>query len=209
MNLRLALGLCSLFFLAPQNAWAGEAFGPFDAGAKRSVHRQGKKGTDRAAHPFVGHVGKIPAEGPLPAPLRRDPDLPEMNLAAANRVGGSLSSNPLYLFALTYRHFITKMDGARCHHYPTCSRFANQAVAKHGLLGIPMGLDRLLQTGESSALRWLPEVEVLGSRRFFDPLENYEFWKPSAFSAFPDPVPEEGLALPPLPSPDLAAKGSH
>jgi hypothetical protein len=121
-------------------------------------------------------------------------------MKAANRVGGSLSSNPLFLFALTYRHFITKMDGARCHHYPTCSRFANQAVAKHGLIGIPMGLDRLLQTGESSALRWLPEVEILGSRRFFDPMENYEFWKPENFAAFPPAVPEKMIELPALKS---------
>jgi hypothetical protein len=181
-------------------AWAQEGFAPFDGGAKREVFRQGKKGQDRAAHPFVGRVGKIPAEGPLPAPLRRDVDLPETDMKAANRVGGSLSSNPLFLFALTYRHFITKMDGARCHHYPTCSRFANQAVAKHGLIGIPMGLDRLLQTGESSALRWLPEVEILGSRRFFDPMENYEFWKPENFAAFPPAVPEKMIELPALKS---------
>jgi hypothetical protein len=195
-----------------QKGWAQSGFAPFDAGEKRAVERQGSPGKSRSRHPFVGHPAKIPAEGALPPPLRRDPDLPEIDLRMANRVGGALSSNPLFLFALTYRHFITKMDGARCHHYPTCSRFASQAVAKHGVLGIPMGLDRLLQTGQSSAIRWHPEVEVLGSRRFFDPLKNYEFWRSENFSAFPRAVAEKGLNLPPLPagsaSPDPAPQGS-
>lgn len=175
------------------------SFGPFDGGERREVVRQGSKGKKRAAHPMVGDAAKVPGEGPPPPPLRLSPDIPEAALQSPNSVGGGLSSNPLYLAALGYQHIFTKLDGPRCQHLPTCSRFGSQAVARHGLLGIPMTLDRLIQPHESSALRHLPEVEGWGVVRVFDPMENYEFWKPERFSAFLLAVPEQTLSLPPLP----------
>ncbi|MCC7109847.1 MAG: membrane protein insertion efficiency factor YidD [Deltaproteobacteria bacterium] len=181
-----------------------KAFGPFDGGERREVVRQGSKGKKRAAYPMVGDAAKVPGEGPPPPPLRLSPDIPEAALQNPNSVGGGLSSNPLYLAALGYQHIFTKLDGPRCQHLPTCSRFGSQAVAKHGLLGIPMTLDRLIQPHESSALRHLPEVEGWGVVRVFDPMENYEFWKPERFSAFLLAVPEQALPLPPLPKSSLS-----
>jgi hypothetical protein len=181
-------------------------FGPWDAGKRRDVDRQGKRGEARAPHPFFGEAAKVPASGPPPPPFRRDPDMPERTRPANKRASG-LSANPLYLAALTYSQFLTKLDGPRCQHYPTCSRFANQAVAKHGVLGIFMGLDRLIQDGNSSMLRALPQLEMPGGNpRHFDPVENYEFWREDTQKAFPSATAEEPLELTELPSTRRARK---
>jgi hypothetical protein len=197
--LTLALA-AALLVAAPASAHEEEKapFGPWDAGDKREVKRQGRKGKSRRAHPSLGDPAKVPASGPPPPPLRRDADIPESALPTVNVVGSSLSANPLFLAALVYSSFITKMDGPRCKHYPTCSRFANQAVARHGAIGIPMGLDRLIQDGASSVLRGLPEMEVGESMRHFDPLSNYEFWRADQWSAFLPPADEEPLELAPV-----------
>jgi hypothetical protein len=144
---------------------------------------------------MVGRADKVPGEGPPPPPLKSDPDVPEDALTNVNDVAGGMSSNPLYLAALVYRHHLTKLDGPRCQHLPTCSRFANQAVAKHGGLGILMGLDRIIRPGESSAIRSLPQVEGWGGVRFLDPVDNYEFWTEGYESAMPPFVDEEPLDL--------------
>jgi len=171
-------------------------FGPWDAGEKRDVKRQGKAGFARTKHPVVGEVAKVPGDGPPPPPLRSDPDVPETAIATANDVAGGMSSNPMYLAALVYGRLLTRVDGPRCQHYPTCSRFANQAVARHGVIGIFIGLDRLIQPPQSSALRSLPQIEGFGGVRHLDPLENYEFWKPGRFTGFPPAVDEEPPELP-------------
>lgn len=174
---------------------AAAAFAPFDAGAKRDVVRQGTKGRARPAHPNVGDAAKVPGEGPPPPPLRLDPDIPESAIDKPNVVTG-LSSNPLYLASLVYSNMLTKLDGPRCGHLPTCSRFAAQAVGRHGAIGILMGLDRLQQPNESSSIRKLPEIEGFGGVRGFDPVDNYEFWKSERFTGFPPPTKEQPLDLP-------------
>jgi hypothetical protein len=181
----------------------GLGFGPFDAGAPRPVKRQGREGIPRAAHPMVGLAGQIPGGGPPPPTLRLDPDLPELATSSPNSAPG-LSSNPLFLAALFYSNFLTRTDGPRCQHLPTCSRFASQAVARHGVLGIPLGLDRVIQPSMSSVLRALPDVQYGDMVRHYDPLENYEFWKPEYFTGFPPLVPEE-----PLPENDLTPPPSQ
>lgn len=169
-------------------------FGPFDAGTERPVDRQGTRGKARRAHPIVGDVDHIPGGGaPRPA-LRRDPDLPELATSAPNAAPG-LSSNPLYFASLFYANFLTRVDGPRCQHLPTCSRFASQAVARHGLLGIALGLDRVLQSSMSSTVRHLPDVEYADGLRHYDPVDNYEFWVPGRFSGFPPPTLEQPLDL--------------
>jgi hypothetical protein len=166
------------------------AFGPFDAGSPREVTRAGHKGVPRRSHPKVGMAGQAPGFGPPPPALRTDPDVPEITRSGVNVVAAGLSSHPLYLASLFYAAFLTRTDGPRCQHLPTCSRFASQAVARHGLLGITMGLDRLIQPPSSSSLRLLPEIEWAGVVRFYDPVDNYEFWRTERFSGFPPVVPE-------------------
>lgn len=171
------------------------AFGPFDAGLARPVMRQKTKGVSRRPHPSVGDVGQIPGAGPPPPALRNDPDLPELAGQKPNSAPG-LSGNPLFLISLVYSNFLTRMDGPRCQHLPTCSRFASQAVGRYGALGIPMGLDRMIQPPSSSVVRLLPELEFGGVFRHYDPLENYEFWRAENFTGFPPPVDEQPLPLP-------------
>lgn len=191
--------LCGLALSTAAFADEGKRpFGPWDAGPKREVKRQGRDGLPRAAHPMVGDAAKVPASGPPAPPLRRDEDVPETALVAPNRTGSSLSANPLYLASLFYSNFLTKVDGPRCQHLPTCSRFASQAVARHGAVGFLMGLERLIQDDWSSSIRRLPEVEHRGTVRHFDPLENYEFWKPERMTGFPPPAEEQPLELAPL-----------
>lgn len=179
-------------------------FGPFDAGAARPVVRQNEKGLARKPHPAVGDKGHIPGGGPPPPSLRLDPDLPELAGASPNAAPG-LSGNPLFLASLVYSNFLTRMDGPRCQHLPTCSRFASQAVGRHGVLGIPMGLDRILQPPSSSAVRLLPELEYGGVFRHYDPVENYEFWHTERFTGFPLLVDEQPLLLTP---PTLSSSSS-
>lgn len=197
---RLSVVVVVSLFAAPVLADAGHKapFGPWDAGDERAVKRQGRDGLARRQHPAVGDAAKVPASGPPPPSLRRDDDVPETALEAPNRAGASLSSNPLYLAALVYSSFLTKVDGPRCQHLPTCSRFASQAVARHGAVGFLMGLERLIQDDFSSSIRRLPEVEYGDAVRLFDPLENYEFWRPGAMSGLAPAVPEEPLELLPL-----------
>lgn len=174
-------------------------FGPWSSGEEREVRRQGEKGLPRAVHPTLGDVGKVPGDGPPPPPLRPDPDVPETALVGVNDYGGlGLSSNPLHLAYLWYAKLFTKADGPRCAHLPTCSRFASQAVAKHGLLGFLMGLDRIIQPTDSSAVRALPQVEGWGVVRSLDPLSNYEFWNEARFTGLSLPAEEEPLAMPAL-----------
>jgi hypothetical protein len=178
---------CALL-VATAAAAEAPAFGPFDAGSVRAVDRQGTRGTPRHAHPDVGDVDHIPGGGAPRPKLRRDPDVPE-TVTGANATTG-LTSNPLYLASLFYSNFLTRTDGPRCQHLPTCSRFAAQAVGRHGVLGIPLGLDRLLQGGTSSAVRNLPDVEHGDGLRHYDPVDNYEFWVAGRFTGFPPPTPE-------------------
>ncbi len=182
------------------------AFGPFDAGASRPVLRQNTKGLSRKTHPAVGDKGHIPGGGAPPPALRHDPDLPELAGVTPNAAPG-LSANPLFLASLVYANFLTRMDGPRCQHLPTCSRFASQAVGRHGVLGIPMGLDRIIQPPSSSALRLLPELEYGGVFRHYDPVENYEFWRVERFTGFPILVDEQPLLLTP-PATSLSSSSS-
>lgn len=88
------------------------------------------------------------------------------------------SSHFLYLGYRFYQGFVSPMDGPRCAHYPTCSRYAMEAVRRRGtLLGMLLTLDRLLLGPRSSRLRTLPILRRPGDRpRFYHPLEAETWW---------------------------------
>lgn len=78
-----------------------------------------------------------------------------------------------------YTNHITKVDGARCEHRPTCSRYAFQAVRKHGMLvGSWMAIDRLFfRTDHSSSLKKLPLHKFENGKPYFDdPVEEHDFF---------------------------------
>ena len=74
-----------------------------------------------------------------------------------------------------FQKAISPTDGDRCPLYPSCSTYGVQAVRKHGfVLGTIMTTARL--THEMGETRISPKIRVLGSYRFYDPLENNDFW---------------------------------
>lgn len=75
-----------------------------------------------------------------------------------------------------YRTVLTPIDGARCQHRPTCSRYALLAVREHGPAGMLLAMDRLLRGPESSAIRLLRSKIENRQVQYLDPLEESTFW---------------------------------
>jgi len=77
-----------------------------------------------------------------------------------------------------YARYLTKVDGPRCEHRPTCSKYAFLAVKEHGyVVGSFLTIDRLLRSGRSSALRTMPLYKIEdGTRYYYDPVRNNDFW---------------------------------
>ena len=74
-----------------------------------------------------------------------------------------------------FQGYISPVDGDRCPCYPTCSQYAIEAVKKHGaLIGLVMTFDRLIH--ETDEIRQVPLMKIHGSYRYFDPVENNDFW---------------------------------
>jgi hypothetical protein len=72
---------------------------------------------------------------------------------------------------------LSRADGDRCAHEPSCSAFARKAMLRHPFpLSGWMALARLWRGARSSALRDLPLVLVDGALRLLDRLEDSEFW---------------------------------
>lgn len=67
-----------------------------------------------------------------------------------------------------WRHLIAPADGARCGFYPSCSRYAAEAVHEHGALrGAALTTARLMRPQDA----WRYPVCVAGDRRFLmDPV---------------------------------------
>ncbi len=74
-----------------------------------------------------------------------------------------------------YQKYISAVDGDRCPSYPTCSQYAIQAMRKHGaLIGSIMAFDRLIH--EADEVYRAPLVRIEERNRYFDPVENNDFW---------------------------------
>jgi putative component of membrane protein insertase Oxa1/YidC/SpoIIIJ protein YidD len=92
---------------------------------------------------------------------------PGENLSPGQRV-----ADVLFRFFQTY---LSPVDGDRCPSYPTCSQYGREAIRKHGaLLGLVLTFDRLIH--ESDEIRSAPLVRVGESYRYYDPVENNDFW---------------------------------
>jgi Putative membrane protein insertion efficiency factor len=74
-----------------------------------------------------------------------------------------------------FREYISPVDGDRCPMYPTCSQYSLEAIRKHGVaIGFVMTFDRLMH--ESDEIRRTPQVKIYDSYRYYDPVENNDFW---------------------------------
>ena len=97
------------------------------------------------------------------------------------RTDAGAGSTGTGLFDLGYQFYvrgITQIDGARCEHRPTCSRYAYEAVVKHGfVVGTMLAVDRLMRSDRSSVLRRLPTHSIQDRTMFYDdPLERNDFF---------------------------------
>jgi len=89
------------------------------------------------------------------------------------KVSGSTSfAIPIQVF----RNFISGADGDRCTMVPSCSKYALEAVRKHGsIIGWIMTCDRLMRCGLDET-RHTPPVRVGQRILSSDPVENNDFW---------------------------------
>ncbi|NNK00301.1 MAG: membrane protein insertion efficiency factor YidD [Desulfatitalea sp.] len=75
-----------------------------------------------------------------------------------------------------FQKFISPADGDRCPMHPSCSRYAGQAVSRHGIFkGWILASDRLMRCGRDETRRAAP-ILVKGQRLTFDPLDANTFW---------------------------------
>jgi hypothetical protein len=74
-----------------------------------------------------------------------------------------------------FRTTVSKVDGDRCSMHPTCSLYGEEAISKHGpVLGLLLFVDRLFHEWSETATA--PKIQVHGVERFWDPLEENDFW---------------------------------
>jgi len=60
--------------------------------------------------------------------------------------------------------------------HPSCSEYSRRVVEKHGFaIGWMMTLDRLLRCGRDE-LKTAPKIFVSGQWKYYDPVENNDFW---------------------------------
>jgi len=152
----IAVMLCLAWAPALQAGPQPVSFGPFTADAR---------------HPAMAAVP--PSDLP-PAPAR----------ARAARRPRVPAGSPFGLAFGFWQAALTRIDGPRCAHRPTCSAFAHRALARYGLpLGFWIALSRLTRGPRSSAARVLPIGHVPGQVFFVDELDDYAFWR-SDYSAW-------------------------
>ena len=74
-----------------------------------------------------------------------------------------------------FQTFISPVDGDRCAMYPTCSAYSRQVIRKYGAIkGFVMTADRLIH--EEDEYRFAPLIKNGWSVRYYDPVENNNFW---------------------------------
>lgn len=87
----------------------------------------------------------------------------------------SLGKSVAVSLVKSFEKYISPVDGDKCPSYPTCSRYAREVFQKHGvLIGWVMTFDRLLH--EADEVKQAPLIRVYESYRYYDPVENNDFW---------------------------------
>ncbi|HUU00157.1 MAG TPA: membrane protein insertion efficiency factor YidD [Myxococcota bacterium] len=80
------------------------------------------------------------------------------------------SSSPFVLAFGLWSKLLTRMDGPRCMHRPSCSTYAIRAMSRQSLIGFWKALSRLMRGPRSSAIRMLPLARLPGGIYYLDPL---------------------------------------
>ncbi len=75
-----------------------------------------------------------------------------------------------------YQDYISGADGSRCPMTPSCSRYAAQAIGKHGpVIGWVMTCDRIIRCGRSDT-RLAPRIRTGDQEAIDDPVSFNDFW---------------------------------
>ncbi len=132
---------------------------------------------------FVSPAGaKDAMQGPWDS---SDSAAPVADNSVLNAKTREFSFNPLVWGVRLFQGFVSSIDGAKCSMYPTCSHYSLLAFKKHGpVMGYILTTDRLIH--ESDEVRFIPRIEKHGFIRFYDPLENNDFWWHD-----PEPSPQQ------------------
>jgi putative component of membrane protein insertase Oxa1/YidC/SpoIIIJ protein YidD len=110
-------------------------------------------------------------------PWSGDPQHPVFEESDTTTPQRVLTANPFYFAFRVWSELLTKIDGRRCAHRPSCSRFAHEAIRRHGIpVGVWMALSRLMRGAQSSSIRGLTPVAMAGGVYLIDGIEEYTFW---------------------------------
>lgn len=100
------------------------------------------------------------------------------------KAGAARAEDELFL-GLLFRFWsdgLSRADGDRCAHQPSCSAYARQVMLRHSFpVSGWMALARLWRGAQSSAIRDLPLVLVDGALRLLDRVEDGAFWTAGYF----------------------------
>jgi hypothetical protein len=121
-------------------------------------------------------LAAAPAFGPFPSPQHAVTREATFQGGATSRAPVELHADFFEVAYEFYRQWVSPIDGPRCSHRPTCSRYGVLAVRRHGAVGLLLTMDRLLREDESSALRKLRAIPGEGGFHLLDPLEESTFW---------------------------------
>lgn len=94
------------------------------------------------------------------------PDAPDAEAAVS----------PLIRFYRGPLNHLSSVRQGQCPMHPSCSEYADQAIAKHGpVVGWTMALDRLMRCGRDETKR-NRKIRVNGEVLFYDPVEENDGW---------------------------------
>ncbi len=133
----------------------------------------------------LSFAASLPATGGEFGPWsvdERHPVTREVEASAGPRTapaGAARAEDELFL-GLLFRFWsdgLSRADGDRCAHQPSCSAYARTVMLRHSFpVSGWMTLARLWRGARSSALRDLPLVLVNGAQRLLDGIEDGVFW---------------------------------
>lgn len=84
----------------------------------------------------------------------------------------------IYRGPLNHLQSVRRGDG--CPMHPNCSTYSQEALSRFGAVkGWVMTMDRLMRCGRDET-RLAPRVVVNGKLKFYDPVDNNHFGRPSA-----------------------------
>ncbi len=101
--------------------------------------------------------------------IDNDTDAPIIAMSQGDQPHRKIES-VLQLPILFYQVFISPQLKPHCYFHPSCSRFASEAVAQYGLLGVFLGADRIMRCNPMAEYRY-PFFE--DSKLLFDPVSRY------------------------------------